>query len=339
MKQVISEKESRIIYILKAFAIISVVCAHISLVPENFSKSSVFVCTLLNEIGAIGVGVFYCVSGYLFVYEKEKKNSFTKFLLKKLKTIGIPWIISASLVYCYVAIRKGGSLQEWLLSVVGYMSSYWFLTVLFVLYIIYYFVQKSKYDKVLVIVLGGASVASIILRVLGIIEQDSLGVYLNIFNWSIFFSVGYLVNGFKKGKKSIIFEKKMVAMLTIFSIGLLVGLPAFDLDKFSYFYWGYIPIELIIIGALIGWANLISDKERKILLVIGKMSFSIYLYNELLWAGLVVNLGNRIDFWPILFMRPVIVLIAVIIELLVGRWLFGLIKKTSLFDMLTGVKL
>lgn len=339
MNRVISEKESRLIYILKAFAIFSVVCAHISLIPETFSKESVFVCTLLNEIGAVGVGIFYCVSGYLFAYEKEKKNSFVTFLVKKIKTIGLPWIVSASLVYFYVAIRKGGSFQEWLLSVVGYMSSYWFLTVLFMLYIIYFFVQKAKHHKAVVTMLGVLSLVSVILRVKGIIEQDSLGVYLNIFNWSVFFSLGYLVNGVKEKVFAVLIDKRMVMALAALSASLLILIPLWDMGKFSYFYWGYIFIELIVIGACVGWAGLISGKERKGLQLIGKMSFSIYLYNELVWAGLVVNLGNRIDFWPILFIRPVIVISAVIIELLIGRWLFGLIKKVPLFDRLTGVKL
>ena len=61
----ITEKESRIIYYIKAFAIFSVVCAHISLVPENFSTKSQYMCANINEIGAIGVGLFFCVTGFL----------------------------------------------------------------------------------------------------------------------------------------------------------------------------------------------------------------------------------------------------------------------------------
>ena len=69
------------------------------------------------------------------------------------------------------------------------------------------------------------------------------------------------------------------------------------------------------------------------------LSFSIYLYNELLWAGLIVNLGNKIDFWPLLLIRPILVLCAVVGELLVGRKIFTLFNKTELFDSLTGVRL
>lgn len=333
----ISEKESKIIYILKAFAIISVVCAHISIVPDAFTKESIFVCTLLNEVGAIGVGVFFCVSGYLFAL--GKKDTFSYFFIKKLKTIGIPWLISASLVYLYVAIRKGGSLQGWLLSVIGYMSSFWYLTVLFMLYLIYFFVRKVKHDILLAIMLGIFSIISVLLRAVGIIEQDSLGVYLNVFNWSIFFSLGYLLSKVEKSKLLKLFDQKITIEMTIISSIIIILLPALEENKFSYFYFGYIPVEVIIIWSCIGWANIFSNKDCKKLQLVGKMSFAIYLYNELLWAGLIVNIGNRFDFWPLLFVRPVVVLAAVIFELFVGRWFFGLFNKKRLFDNLTGVRL
>ena len=69
------------------------------------------------------------------------------------------------------------------------------------------------------------------------------------------------------------------------------------------------------------------------------LSFSIYLYNDLLWAGLTVYLGNRWDFWPLLLIRPIIVLGAVVGELLIGRKVFALFNKVELFDLLTGVRL
>ena len=68
------------------------------------------------------------------------------------------------------------------------------------------------------------------------------------------------------------------------------------------------------------------------------MSFAIYLYNELVWAGLVVNIGNRFDSILLLLLRPLLVIFAVCFELEIGRWLFGKIKKENLFGKLTGVR-
>ena len=187
----IEKKTSDIIYILKAFAIISVVCAHISSVPEYFSETSKYVNCVLNEIGAVGVGIFFAVAGYLSG-KQNAKYSFTEFVGKKTNAIFIPWMISSSLVYIYVSLRKGGSVWGWIVSTLGYMSSYWYLTIFSVLSILFFFIKKSEKDTLWALLLAVTAVASVIMRMTGIIEQDCFGVYLNVFNWGIFYSLGYL---------------------------------------------------------------------------------------------------------------------------------------------------
>lgn len=335
----ISEKESRTIYILKAFAIISVVCAHISLVPETFSQKSKFICILLNEIGAFGVGIFFCVSGYLFSVTANRNKTFKAFIYNKLTKIGIPWIVSATLVYIYVAIRKGGSIVGWLVSVLGYQSSYWFLSMLLIILIAFYFIQKSSKDILWAFFLMVTALISVVLRSKGIIRQDSFGVYLNVFNWGIFFSAGYIYE--KKGTKKIRFLNKtvpfVILMLTL--VLLLVGLPATGIGKISYFYYFYIPIEMIAILVCIGAAIRLSNKKHRVLEMLGKNSFAIYLYNELLWAGLIVYIGNKFDSCFLLVLRPVIVLCIVLMELLVGDKIFDFLGKKKQYEFLTGVKI
>lgn len=334
----ISERESRIIYILKAFAIFSVVCAHVSLVPETFSTKSKFLCTLLSEIGAVGVGIFFCVSGYLFCITAYKNNTFKKFMFDKLVKIGLPWIISATLVYVYVAIRKGGSIEGWLISVVGYQSSYWFLSMLLIIQIIFYFVEKCKHDIMLALFLMGTSIISVVLRKSGIIAQDSFGVYLNVFNWIIFFAVGYVI---AKRKIKLYFIRKSLpfaGLLFVFTL-LLLGLPITKTGKISYYYYLYIPIEMVAILVCIGLAFRLSNKKRKKLEMVGKMSFAIYLYNELLWAGLIVHIGNNFDNCILIIARPIVVLTIVSIELWVGDKLFEFLGKKRQYEILTGVRI
>lgn len=334
----IEEKESNMIYILKAFAIISVVCAHVSLVPNEFSQTTVYVNCIMNEIGAIGVGIFFAVSGYLFG-KSNKEEKFVSFAKKKLRTIGIPWLISATLVYVYVGLRKGGTVYGWLFSTLGYMSSYWYLSVLFVLYIIFFFIRQQKKDDLLAIFLMITSIISIILRVLGIIKQDCFGVYLNIFNWSIFYSIGYIYSKKEKTNLGSNKNKAIALILGVIVLGILLVFPVLKIDKFSYFSYIYIPVEIGIIYICIEISYFLSKRECRILKLIGALSFSIYLYNELLWAGLIVNIGNKVDCWPLLLLRPILVLGAVIGELLLGRKIFSLYNKENIFDALTGVRL
>ncbi len=334
----IEERTSNIIYILKAFAIISVVCAHISLVPETFSDASVYVNCILNEIGAIGVGIFFVVAGYLFG-KQIVQNSFADFIKKKAKTIGIPWVISSTLVYMYISIRKGGTILGWVISTLGYMSSYWYLTVFCILSVLFFFIKKSENDKLFALLLAAMAMISVLMRAKGIIPQDCFGVYLNIFNWGIFFSIGYLYCKIDKYNWNSVKSRIISIVLTVMVLGILLGLPILKIDKFSYFSYIYIPIEIAIIYILVELANSLSFKECKILKLIGKLSFSIYLYNELLWAGLIVNIGNRMDCWVLLFTRPILVLCAVIGELMLGRKIFSVFKRERLFDILTGVRL
>lgn len=334
----ITERESKIIYILKAFAIFSVVCAHISLVPDDFTYKSKIVCTWINEVGAIGVGIFFLISGWLFS-KKRSCEGFKEFIKKKMKNIGIPWIISATLTYLYVAIRKGGSLTGWLKSIIGYNSSYWYLTVLMILYVAFYFIRNSKKETIYLIISCICSVISVILRRIGIINATSLGIYLNVFNWSIFFAGGYLLEKMKIHINSLLNKTFVVIFMTCVSICIIVILPLLGF-KFSYFSYVYIPLEFIIAASLLGVATLLSKHVHiKLLCKLGKLSFTIYLYNDLLWSGLVVNIGNRFDFWLLLFLRPLIVIFAVIFEIYLIRKLAGLFNKTQKIDFLLGVRI
>lgn len=60
------EKRNNYIYILKALAIFSVICAHATPLAEGSSKWNMLSAQVLDYLGTFGVPVFFCISGYLF---------------------------------------------------------------------------------------------------------------------------------------------------------------------------------------------------------------------------------------------------------------------------------
>lgn len=139
------EEISRAIYAMKAIAIFCVVCAHSMVVLDSFSQVTKYCNKFMMMFAPMGVAIFFAVSGFLFFITKTEDKSFKVFIQRKLKTICLPWIVSATLIFVYEAVRKGGNVSSYLKSVVGYGSSFWFLTVLVILYLVYFVINNSKF--------------------------------------------------------------------------------------------------------------------------------------------------------------------------------------------------
>lgn len=318
------------IYVLKAFAIFGVVCAHGTAVPGYFSAVSQTVSLIIQGIGAIGAGIFFFISGFLFCRGNSKKQKFPTFLKKKALEIGIPWIVSATLVYLYVALRKGGSIQGYLLSVAGYLSSYWFMNVLMVLYLVFYAAFYYKREKLACYGFIMAALLSVLLRKAGIIAEDALGIYLNSLNWGIFFSAGILVSP----QFNVLLElaKKFRGYLLIAGTMIIVLLGVFGYG-FSYYRWYYILIELFFIFGAVSAAEWFKDSN--LLKYIGKQSFAIYLYGQLPWAGLIAHIADQYDFWLFVVMRPVLVMTFTLCTLHAGYEFFKLVGKERQYSGIT----
>lgn len=131
--------KSDVLYIMKFFAVISIVFAHslIANVSNDFLRSflSIFKC--------VGVYIFLILSGYFFNYRKYK-NLF-ELLISKLINIVIPWFFCGLLVYFSRFISQPFKLDffeigNWLL---GNGSYLYFLTMLFLIYVIIYLFPKK----------------------------------------------------------------------------------------------------------------------------------------------------------------------------------------------------
>lgn len=298
------EKKNTVIYYIKSLAIISVVCAHCNSVPEitsDFCKS----CSLiLQNLGTAGVGCFFVISGYLFHYKIGKGKDFFQ---KKFTGIVIPWIISATIVYLYVYLRRPPlSVTGWLNFVIGNGSYCYYLTVLLILYFIFYILPFMR-----------TKIALCICALIGVISSvwfyqiGSISPYLNVFNWIGFFAVGYY---FQINKKSL--EKIKVLFLKtrtiwLFAYSAIIVFQVFQSKGGSY--WNGINSAFSWCGslALVSLATFVPEKRNlfsTIILSIGKDSFTIYIWHMPI-AGIVAYFMSKGILSYFVLVRPIFVVL------------------------------
>lgn len=301
--------EKEYIYILKALAIFCVICAHVSIVKEDAGIISMKCGELFNYFGTIGVPVFMILSGYLF--EKNKK-SFVEFWERKLVSIVIPWIFCGTLLWLYIVIRKGeASFLKWLLFILGYNHSTYYLSVLLILYVIFW--GKTKDWKLyIMLVLSIFSIVSTGWHIgINFINSIFGTFYLNPLNWIAFFVVGIIIS-----KKDVLLKyakwcSQRMVMLIVVSLAYFLIMT--NKGEFIYYFSKYSLFAHVVNVSFImgvGFFLLIHDKKR-ILIFIGEVSFSIYLLHQFV-TGVVIQITNKIGSFFLVFMRPYIVLITIL---------------------------
>ncbi len=135
MRKDIDKETSDRIWIMKAMAVVAIVACHCTQVSENAGAINKIATLFFEKWIYLGVPVFYFLSGYVSNFEVSGKI----FLLRKLKTIIIPWLLTGTVVWLYVVLRKGGiSLNEWFLFVIGRKSYLYFLTDLIIFQAFFY---------------------------------------------------------------------------------------------------------------------------------------------------------------------------------------------------------
>lgn len=309
-------QEKDYIYYLKAISLFSIVSAHCADIPINSNIINEKASWLLEQIGFIGVGVFFIISGYLF----NNSDNIINFLLRKIKSIVIPWITLGTLVYLYVVVRKGGyGIFTWFKFIIGDGSYLYYLTLLMLFYFIFYSnISKKYFIRILVFL----SITSIIVTSYGYLNY--INPYLNPFNFIIYFIIGIRLKD-----KSNVMEfgslcyKNIIIILLIYLTG-LIYIKHYDI---TYGYWGKSTLFIQPFGILLifGLASYRSFHSKKMLLI-GKRSFTIYLLHMPI-AGIITRILNNIELWQITLIRPLIIIM--ITNFIIGIYL-SIINKLNI---------
>ena len=315
--------------IMKFFAIFSVICAHCNSVSASapfFAQTS---SRFWQQIGTIGVIIFFIVSGALFHYNKY---SLKGFVIKKLLNLFIPWVISGSIVYFYVYIRKPPiTFLSWLYYIIGNGSYLYYLTILFICYSFFYFLKPLRHTYSLIII----SVLTIV-SVCLIHDKGVITPYLDIFNWIGYFSFGILLSRYKDNAIRIFSNIEKIKLMIYFVF--ITSLILRSILKTNITYWGTLNFVCIVFGA-VSFALISKTLSNhfmfsKHLVALGDNSLFIYLWHMPV-AGIVANIMNRGLFVYGVPLRPFIVLTIMIVVLHIAK---KLVCKNSFVSAIIGLK-
>lgn len=283
------------LFVIKAFAVLSVVTAHM-MFTDAFPVSE----SMRNAFGQIGVPVFLIISGFFF--RREKGDSKT-FWLKKIKTIALPWIVCAVGTFALSFIISHGRknlLLDGIKWVFGINSWYWYLPVLFVLFALFKFIKRD----ILLYVCMSLTVFSVIISALGLFPYGTLiNLYRNVFNWIGFFAFGILL------RKYGILEKFIKLPILVISVAVLVCsifLTSFLTNHISYINYCSLLVEISGFFAFLNISYYLSNV--KLLQDIGRKSYLIYLVH----AQIADVLNTRLPYNFVFFiLRPILALMIV----------------------------
>ena len=327
MNNMDSFHERDYIYIIKAIALFSIVSAHVGIVSSTTFFGSFFF-LILSSIGSIGVGVFFLISGYLFL--KTSKTS-SQFLKAKISTIVIPWIFCGTILFFYVALRKGGiNFYNWV-STITVHSHLYYLTILMIFYLIFWKLKNNLRFLLFNILV---SIISIICTGLDLIP---IYPYINPFNWSIYFILGLLIKKYSLLEKLAVFCKKWFFYITSIYIMILI---IYLMNGVGISYWKYASViaELVAMAFVFG-ASYFCMMLKKVnwFIYVGKISFSVYLLHMPI-AGILTNLFDQFNLWYFTLLIPIIVIIITIVGIQIFRLIAKKIKLNRIFDILIGYR-
>lgn len=282
----ICNEERKYILVLKCVAIFCVVCAHLYPVPSQTGEMNRLVSDILNYMGTMGVPVFFVISGFLFAGNKLNWYDFWK---KRIKTLFLPWIFCYTLLYFYVSLRKPGTISYFSM-LLGYQSSAYYLTVLIMMYIIFWKGHASAF----IYALMAASLLSIVSTGwgFGVYRLNIVfGTYfLNPLNWALFFGIGMLLRKNKKKLFELVDIGYCLPLLWFLSCAYFLVLRMMNEPVF-YFSKYAILGHMINVSMLFGIARIFAYSANPIFAEIGTYSFPIYLTHQLL-AGAIIMITN-----------------------------------------------
>lgn len=294
-------KKNNIIYLMKAFAILSVIAAHVNIIDNQYQINTL-ITNIWNRIGLIGVICFYVISGYLFSVKTTKKE----FYKKKFFKIIVPWIFATIISFAFHCIKIGSfNLFDYFKWCFGYGTIYYYLTNYVIFLIIFSFLYKNK--KFLIFCVLLTIIQSILNTFIDFASFGYFGIYLNIFNWIGLFSLGLLIKKYDLNKY--LDRHNVIFMISIIVFIFLL----FIMIQFKIFgYFHILSLAFELCGLIcIYYISKMFNKSR-LLIFTGKVSFTIYLFHiqiiqKICWSlpkNLVTIIINPLIGW--LFMVMII---------------------------------
>jgi fucose 4-O-acetylase-like acetyltransferase len=295
------------------------------------------------NIFAFHIPLFFLLSGLLF----SNRKPFKEFIKGKAKSLLIPYVAFSviSAIMVKLLINQPVPLLHFLKTMlisernqIDYNLTLWFLTSLFVIELIFYFISKYLKNKYLVIVVSLLS---------GYLSFTYLGAQnaLKVLPWSLdqsllflsFFGLGYFLkqSGFlrKDHKKSLGLILLSVAYIVLVFKGNVytqvwerIHVP-FDLGFFRYYIWAVAAIGFVLyISQYISVLNSLSFMGKNSLIFFTlHTSLAFSLYNRFIAVKLNPHihdmnfLGLVISLFSIVILTPFVLMINNYVPFIIGK--------------------
>lgn len=280
----IKEERSKQIWVFRAFAILSVCCAHMPAAAEKGTIDFILA-RLIALYGTIGVAGFLICSGYYF---RTSGNRSWKFWRTKIYKLVLPWLLLTALVRCwYIYIGNGiPTFREHLLWALGSNTWLYFIPLLFELLVIFSFVRAQRG----VAILGIVSIISNIATILGYGYGTVFTPYMNPFNWAIFFCIGVTWKNREKTSAGALESKKC----TFISLGIFIfSMIVYCVTGWEAYYWTWISFffELSAVFCLLKVSYWLRDS--RLLQDIGKNTLFIYIVHMIVAGGVMNHMPDN----------------------------------------------
>lgn len=320
--QTVTERESRAFFIIKAFAIFSVLVSHLSNVICDQGILVTVTTAALEPWSMIGVPIFIAVSGFFY---RRKPHDTWSFWKKKGMTIILPWIIAGILrnLVDIVLYHSREPFFYYVQRVLGFNSSFYFPFLLIMLFALFKLVGGKP---VLLWVSIGVNALSLILEGLGWNYISTfLGTpSLNVFNWAGFFALGMLARRHRWDRKLI--QSRAAGWISVAVFAVLFGAVVYNAvtkGGATYYRLDSAVFEFSALLALYVLSYGLACRKQRILTEIGACTYCVYLYHLVIVTGLLSLLDLPAALTAVMPFFGLAIMMGLIEA---GKWLCKLLK-------------
>jgi fucose 4-O-acetylase-like acetyltransferase len=308
--------KSNVFFILRGFAIWSVVYAH-SINLQNNHLSD-----LGSLLGLIGVPLFLLCSGYYF-----KNQPWPEFWRKKFKSLLCPWIIWGTFAYavsCFLG-ASNLSLLKYLSYLLGYNTWLYYVPVYFTILLVYNTLKVKYMDFALIII----SILSIVSTY--VFQLHTIGgfmtFYQNPLNFIVFFSLGRILR-----QNDLLERMQSRVILFMACIVLIFTMSYFFLtdDIIRYVNPVALLFELSFVVILFRVASFV--KNSKVMTYLGRNSYIIYFLHMQIGIALanrILIMLNVTNDYILFVFKPVLVVIITIVTVQILNLFIKLLNLTN----------
>lgn len=287
-------KKSKLIYILKAIAIICVIFAHCGN-RISFCETDEIMDSIRHNIGTVGVPLFFLISGYLY-----NNNKHIGLFLKGKLPLVYSWLFWGTIVWLYEVLRKGfgyANLGKWLLGLGTYL---WFMPTIFIFWIGFLGVKKTC-GKAMVLALA-VLLHTVIYEIPVLAFLNTVPIMNNVFCHMLFFAIGMVLKEWKKREFPVWAQLALALIMIVIPLYISEWRIQYHSVLFPLYAIGCSIICFCMAKQIQGrWGS-------NYMVWIGKHSFLIYMIHMPV-AGLVSNLFSRSAITlKLVLLQPVVVL-------------------------------